>query len=105
MASCMQKKKSLRNGYVNENPKQKQMEEKTVFEFSATSNTPFSQVSVACEADYIPEILQGFADFLRGAGFTYVTEIAAIYEDGDGITSEGQPFDGLSAYGEDESDE
>ena len=42
-------------------------EDKTVFEFSATSNTPFSQVSVACEADYIPEILQGFADFLRGA--------------------------------------
>ena len=78
-------------------------EDKTVFEFSAISNTPFSQVSVACEADYIPEILQGFADFLRGAGFTYVTEIAAIYEDGDGITSEGQPFDGLSEYDE-ESD-
>jgi len=100
----MQKKKYLRSGYINENLKQKPMDEKTLFEFSASSHSPFSQVSVSCEADYTPEILQGFADFLRGAGYSYVTEIAAIYEDGDGITSEGQPFDGLDDDGE-ESDE
>jgi len=67
----------------------------TVFSFTATNEYPTQEVGISFEATFLTDVLFEFNNFLRAAGFSYVDEVAAIYEDGAGVTSEGTEFDHL----------
>jgi len=67
----------------------------TLYTFSAQNEQPIQEVNVSFEGAYLMDVLFEFNNFLRASGFSYVNEIAAVYEDGSGITSEGTEFDHL----------
>ena len=75
----------------------------TLYSFSSQNEGPTQEVTVSFEGSYLMDVLFEFNNFLSASGFSYVSEVAAIYEDGSGLTSEGVDFDHIAE--DEESDE
>ena len=49
-------------------------------------------VQMEMRSEYLGDVLRQFSAFLNACGFSYVEKIAAVYDDGSGLDSEGNGF-------------
>ena len=62
-------------------------------------------VQMEMKSEYLGDVLQQFSAFLNACGFSYVSKIAAVYDDGSGLDSEGNGFFEDENFYEDEMED
>ena len=62
-------------------------------------------VQMEMKSEYLGDVLQQFSAFLNACGFSYVSKIAAVYDDGSGLDSEGHGFFEDENFYEDEMED
>ena len=62
-------------------------------------------VQMDMKSEYLGDVLQQFSAFLNACGFSYVSKIAAVYDDGSGLDSEGNGFFEDENFYEDEMED
>ena len=62
-------------------------------------------VQMEMRSEYLGDVLRQFSSFLNACGFSYVSKIAAVYDDGSGLDSEGHGFFEDENFYEDEMED